>query len=455
MNAWTRRIGAPLALAIIVAACGSASPSSSSLPTRSTGVAPAPGSRSPLGSTSPADPGTPGPSAATGSPTVAEIARLQSLVEADPADVDAQRDLGFALLQRIRETADPNLYAAAESAFEAARALDPLDPLVYVGIGGIQLGKHEFADALKSGRTAVERSPSLASARAVVVDALVELGRYDEAETAVGEMFALRSDVTTLSRVSYVNELHGRLDVALTAMRMAAATPDLAPENAAFVNGLLGNLLVYSSDPSGAADAYATALTFVPAHAPSLAGQARLAVGRGDLAAAVPLFERAADILPLPEYVIALGEAQTAAGMADAARDSFKLARAEIQLFQALGVIVDLDLALFEADHGDPAKALEYAQTAYDATPTVRAADALAWALHALGRDAEAKTRSDEALRLGSFEPLLRYHAGAIAAALGDTRVARRDLKLALAIDPGFSATGAAEARRILASLPS
>ncbi|MBA3235890.1 MAG: hypothetical protein H0T59_07855 [Chloroflexi bacterium] len=422
------------------------------MPTGSIEVVPAAGSPGPLGSTPPA---APGPSGATVSQTVAEIARLQSLVEADPANVDAQRDLGFALLQRFRETADPNLYAPAETAFEAARALDPLDPLVYVGIGGVQLGKHEFADALDTGRAAVERSPSLASARAVVVDALVELGRYDEADTAVGEMFALRSDVTTLSRVSYINELHGRLDVALTAMRMAAASPDLVPENAAFVNGLLGNLLVYSGDPAGAADAYATALTFVPAHAPSLAGQARLAVGRGDLAAAVPLFGRAADILPLPEYVIALAEAQTAAGMADAAGDSFKLARAEIQLFQAVGVVVDLDLALFEADHGDPAKALEYAQATYDATPTVRAADALAWALHALGRDAEAKKRSDEALRLGYLEPLLLYHAGAIDAALGDMKAARRNLKLALAIDPGFSATGAAEARRILASLPS
>ena len=90
----------------------------------------------------------------------------------------------------------------------------------------------------------------------------------------------------------------------------------------------------------------------------------------------------------------------------------------------------------------------------YAATPTVRAADALGWALHRLGRDKEAKRYADEALRLGSREPLFRYHAGAIAAALGDHKVARRDLELALATDAGFSATGAAEARRILASLP-
>jgi Flp pilus assembly protein TadD len=113
-----------------------------------------------------------------------------------------------------------------------------------------------------------------------------------------------------------------------------------------------------------------------------------------------------------------------------------------------------VDLALFEADHGDPARALAFAQEGYAATPTVRAADALAWALHRLGRETEAKRRSDEALRIGSVDPILRYHAGAIAAALGETAEARRDLTMALATDAGFSATGAAEARRILATLP-
>jgi tetratricopeptide (TPR) repeat protein len=194
-------------------------------------------------------------------------------------------------------------------------------------------------------------------------------------------------------------------------------------------------------------------LSLVPNHAPSIAGQGRLAVGAGKLDDAIALFQRAADIVPLPEYVIALGDAQTAAGRANDASRSYALAKAEIQLFQATGVVVDLDLALFEADHGDPDRALGLAQAAYKATPTVRASDALAWALHRLGRDREARTRSDEALRLGSIDPVLRYHAGAIEAALGDTADARHNLRQALATDPGFSASGAAEARRLLASL--
>jgi tetratricopeptide (TPR) repeat protein len=200
--------------------------------------------------------------------TVAEIARLQALVTTDPSNADAQRDLGFALLQRVRETADPSLYAPAGQAFDAARRLAPDDAQVLAGIGGLQLGKHQFADALKTGRQAVAMSPNLAAARAVVVDALVELGRYDDADTAAAEMLAVQADLSTLARVSYVAELHGKLDIALTAMKQAAATPGLAPENIAFVDALLGNLLVASGDPKAAGDAYARALSLVPAHAP-------------------------------------------------------------------------------------------------------------------------------------------------------------------------------------------
>jgi tetratricopeptide (TPR) repeat protein len=397
--------------------------------------------------------GTPSASPTPTSATRAEIARLQALVDADPGDAVAQRDLGFAILQRVRETADPSLYVPADAAFDAARRLAPDDPLVFVGIGGLQLGKHQFADALQTGRRAVELSPRLAAARAVVVDALVELGRYDEADREAGQMLALQSDLTTLTRVSYLAELRGKLDVAFAAMRLAAKSPALAPENTAFVDALLGNLLVYAGDPDGAAASYSAALELVPSHAPSLAGEARLAVGNGDLDRAIELYERASAIVPLPEYVTALGDVQTAAGRTDDAARSYDLARAEIQLFQAAGVVVDLDLALFEADHGDPKSALELANLSYGAAPTTRAADAVGWALHRLGRDREAERYSAQALRLDSQDPLLRYHAGAIAAALGRTDDARRDLETALTRDPGFSATGAAEARRILESL--
>lgn len=394
------------------------------------------------------------PPVAVESATVAAIARLTAAVAADPQDANAQRDLGLALTQRVRETADPSLYAPAMTAFEAALAIEPDDALAVAGVAGIQLGKHEFAAALVTARHAIDLSPRLVPAYTAKVDALVELGRYDEADAAAGEMLGIDVDLTTLARVSYLAELNGHLPDALAAMRRAAAAPGLAPENTAYVQALLGNLLVYSGDPAAAGDAYGAALAHVASHAPSIAGEGRLAVGAGRLADAISQFERAAAILPLPEYVIALGDAQTAAGDQAAAARSYDVARAEIQLFKAAGVVVDVDLAVVEADHGDPEAALGYAMAAHAATPTVRAADTVAWALHRLGRDADAAPYVAEALRLGSIDPLLRYHAGAIEAALGDAEAARRDLELSLKLDPGFSALGAAEARRLLDTLP-
>jgi tetratricopeptide (TPR) repeat protein len=440
-----RSIGRPFDLvlaAVLVAGCGAAAPAAPS-------VLPTP----PATTQVPTPTQTPPPPSQPVSPTVTRIAALEDKVKANPTDAESQRDLGFALLQRIRETADPSLYPAAESAFEAARKITPDDALVLVGIGGLQLGRHQFAEALRTGREAVRLGPNVPTAHEVVVDALVELGRYTEADVAAGLMLGAGMDLGSLARWSYVRELHGDLDGALTAMRMAAKQPGLAPENTAFADGLVGNLLVWTGDRAGARTAYEDALSLVPNHAPSLAGLGRLAVGDGHLDEAIDDFSKAAAILPLPEYVIALGEAQEAAGQSKAAADSYALASAEIKLFEANGVTVDLDLALFEADHGDRVNALRHARAAYRATPTVRAADALAWALHRLGRDRQAMKLSTQALRLGARDPLYHYHAGAIALALGDRRLARRDLKAALATDPGFSATGAAEARRLLATL--
>lgn len=173
---------------VLLAGC---TPNATSRATSSAAPAPSAAATSPP----PGSRVTPAPMPSSESPTptsatAAEIERLLAAIAADPNDAESQRDLGFALLQRVREIADPSLYEPAAAAFEAARRLAPDDALVLVGIGGLQLGKHEFADALTTGRMAAELSPTLASARAVIVDALVELGRYDE---AAAEILAARA----------------------------------------------------------------------------------------------------------------------------------------------------------------------------------------------------------------------------------------------------------------------
>ena len=110
-----------------------------------------------------------------------------------------------------------------------------MDLLVLVGIGGFQLGRHEFAEALETAATAIDLAPTRSPAKAIRVDALVEPGRYEEAIEATEELLALGVDLASLARASYLRELHGNLDGALAAMRQAALLPALAPENTAFV----------------------------------------------------------------------------------------------------------------------------------------------------------------------------------------------------------------------------
>jgi tetratricopeptide (TPR) repeat protein len=444
----TRRLLLPLSIALVVTACaGSGAAVTHPKPTPAAATA------------STVLPPTPSSSPASAidrptSPTQDLVAFLLERVAEDPTDGTAQRDLGLALLQRIRETGDPSLYPRAEAALDEALALMPDDPLILAGIGGLQLGRHEFADALATGQDALERFPGYPTARGVIVDALIELGRYDEALPAAASLADDDPDLASLARGSYARELQGDLEGALATMRAAAASPGLAPENTAYVLALVGHLERLTGHPEAARTAYLEALELVPGHAPSLAGLGRDAVAGGDLASARAWFERAVAVVPLPEYVIAVGETLEAMGDDDAARDRYDLARVLITLSQTNGVVVDVDLALFEADHGDPSTALRLAEAGHAATPTFRAADAVAWALHRLGREADATTWSTTALRLGSRDPLLRYHAGAIAAATGRTAEARAQLTAALAADPGFSPTGAADARAILAALP-
>ena len=124
------------------------------------------------------------------------------------------------------------------------------------------------------------------------------------------------------------------------------------------------------------------------------------------------------------------------------------------RVYAANGVTIDLELAAFTAAHGDPSEAVELARHAYEQRPTIHAADTLAWALHRSGEDREADRYAREALRLGSRDARILYHAGAIAVAVGDTARARELLTQSLADNPAFSPLDGPRAERLLDLLP-
>jgi hypothetical protein len=171
----------------------------------------------------------------------------------------------------------------------------------------------------------------------------------------------------------------------------------------------------------------------MPDYAPAAAGRARLAAATGDLRGAISRWRRVVERLPLPEYVIALGETEQAAGERAAARRDFALVRAQQRLLAAAGVNTDVELAIFEADHGSQARGIALARAAWRAAPSIRSADALGWTLTRAGRPRAGLAWAHRALRLGSLDPALRYHAGLAALAAGRAAAGRRNLRIALA----------------------
>jgi len=175
---------------------------------------------------------------------------------------------------------------------------------------------------------------------------------------------------------------------------------------------------------------------------------------QGQTEEAIRLLTDASRSMPLPEFVISLGEIYQTSGQAEAAQEQYELVRTIQQLYQANGVDVDLEMALFNTDHGQgPAGTVERARQAFARRPSIHAADVLAWTLYKAGDYQEARSFSEQALRLGTEDALKLFHAGMIAYRLGDAAAARHFLERALAINPHFSIMYADEARLTLQKL--
>jgi len=116
-------------------------------------------------------------------------------------------------------------------------------------------------------------------------------------------------------------------------------------------------------------------------------------------------------------------------------------------------VNVDLELALFAADHHPGKGAVAQARRALKARPSSLGHDVLAWNLYRTGQLAEAAKESDLALRLGSRDPQERFHAAAIAFARGDRSAAARHLQVVLSTNPRFSAALAPEVTKLAGEL--
>lgn len=381
------------------------------------------------------------------------LAVLQERLRRLPDDWSAWSALGSAYLDEAVATADPAYYDKAEGALQKSLKIHPQEnAAALTGQAALAASRHDFSTALTLARTSQGLNSYSSANQGVLVDALVELGRYQEAEVQLQRMVDVKPSVPAFTRVSYYRELQGDTAGAREALERAQALA-FRPTDQAFIARYLGELAFSTGDLPAALEHVEEGLQATPQNASLLATRAKARMAAGDTDGGLQDYATSTALVPLSTTVADYAAALRAAGRSEEAREQDLLARTTYQLLRDNGSNVDLELAIYEADRGNGTVALAAARREHDRRASVHTEDALGWALHAAGQDGPALKHARAAERLSTTNASFAYHRGIIEYSLGMRSAASSSLQRALRINPHFSPAGPTEARRVLQEL--
>jgi tetratricopeptide (TPR) repeat protein len=394
------------------------------------------------------------------------IHTAQASVALNPKDAAGYAALGAADFQRARETGDVSDYQLAEESLNKSLDIDSTDfsaDAALETMAEVCMGEHRFADALNYAQKALSLGTGDVSPFAIVGDAYADMGEYDKAADAYSR---LNTDATTSSpraayahdsRLSYLKFIAGDTAAAIALMKQAVTEgveAQLPSENLAWLYYELGEFETQAGEPGSANEAYLAALNTHPGDYRALAALGKLRANNGRYAEAIELYQKAIAVVPMPIFVAELGDLYLKTGNKAEARKEFALVEYIGLLGHINQVLHNRDLALFYADHDMKlADALDLAQKELEVRHDVYTWDALAWALFKNGKLTEAAGASEKAMRFGTRDSLVLFHAGVIAEGLGNRDQARGDLNEAIRINPRFHVIYASQAKQALAAL--
>src|SRR5712691_12913206 len=190
-------------------------------------------------------------------------------------------------------------------------------------------------------------------------------------------------------------------------MALAASAAVGEREASSWTHAQLGLLYLGHAQPQRALEQLQVALGLDSTYYVALDGMAQVQAALGRLRTAIAFEHRAVDRVPLPQQVGFLGDLYHATGDRVAASRQYALIGVIEKLLAANGVKNDLDIALFDADHGIALPhALSLARKRYFDRPSVFGDDVLAWVLARSAHCTEALGYSTRSLRLGTQDAL-------------------------------------------------
>lgn len=386
-----------------------------------------------------------------GRPVDTLITTLQDRATRFPQKIDGWILLGHAWIRKARETVEPGYYRNAEACAAVALRLEPGNTLALNLRGLVLLNDHQFQDALQLAQSILRRNDFDPLALGTLSDALLELGRVEAAEEAVGHMMALKPNMPSYARASYLQFLRGQSVAAKQAIRLAIdASPASRtdPEPRAWAITQAAQLFWHEGDYEGADAGYLLALKGHPDFPAALVGRGLVAMAQGRYRDAAGHFDVAQRRNPLPETAWLLGDARTLAGDLQGANEAYD------QLLRQGRRTDPRTVALYLARSGrDLPEALALIEGERKGRNDLYTQDIYAYVLHRLGRQAEARTAIDAVLGVGIKDARILYHAAEIHAASGDAAGARTLVEDALRRNPRFDVGGAKGAQALLARL--
>ena len=385
-----------------------------------------------------------------------DLAYYQARVDRDPTGALDLAHVGAVYLARGRETGDPrDAELAEQAARRSLRNRASHNSAAAAVLQSALLAQHRFAEALRLAVAARDAEPENQSLRAAVGEIQMELGQYDSARVSFSGLRVTLGDLAVAPRRARWAEIQGEpanarlfLGAALAAARRQSSIPR---EQLAWYWLRVGDVELRTGHPAAADSAYRAGLA---AHAHDyrlLSALAHSALVQHRWRDAVAYGEQAIGVTLDPATLGTLSDA--AAALGDTAKAAEYARVLDVVVLRQPGAY-HRAWSLFLLDHDRHVavvarKIREELRTRRD----VYAYDLLAWSLHKQGRDQEAAAAMAQALREGTQDAQLFYHAGEIERALGRIGAARAHLERALAVNPYFHPTQPTQARATLAAL--
>jgi tetratricopeptide (TPR) repeat protein len=386
-----------------------------------------------------------------------EIAFYEQRAKADPFGALSRAKLASLYMQRSRRTGDFQDVLRAEAvARESVRLLGQRNPGARVALASSLVSQHRFVEARRIAEELVADEPLRPSYRALLGEVQMELGDYRASAATFDTLYPARTTLAVAPRVARLEEIRGRVPEARKLLALAAheatARGDLPREQVAWYHMRRGDVELRDGRLRQAARAYREGLAVNPEDHRILAALARVEVARGRWERALALNERSIARVLDPLVVAEMSAA--AAALGDSARAAEYARVAAVAAGQQQGGSEHRAWSHFQLDHGrDVDSIAARAAAGVRLRPDVYGYDLLAWALYRQGRFAEARRAMTGALRMGTRDASLLFHAGMIERALGNDAEAARQLRRALEINPGFHPRHPAMARAVLDSI--